>query len=248
MKKKYLIVAIIQARMSSSRLWGKVLRPICGKPMLWHVIERLKKCRNIDKIAVATTQNAIDNRIEKFCRLNGISCFRGSENDVLSRYYEAAKFFRAKVIIRITSDCPLIDPTIVDRTVSAYLVNKNYLAGSSNVLKRTFPRGLDTEVFSFEALAKAHLKSKKQYQREHITQYFYENPAKFHFASVEQKKDFSHLRWTVDDPRDLRMIRKIFLRLYRNNKPFTTAEVLALLVKEPSIACINSEVRQKAIK
>jgi spore coat polysaccharide biosynthesis protein SpsF len=151
MPKKNRIIAIIQARMGSDRLPGKVLLPIMGKPMLWHVVNRTNQSRLLNKVVVATTKKSKDDIITEFCRKNGISCYRGEEFDVLDRYYKAAKLYKADIVVRITSDCPLVDPALLDKTIKAYIENMKSLDGASTALKRTYPRGLDIEVFSFSA-------------------------------------------------------------------------------------------------
>ena len=244
MDSKERVVAIIQARMGSTRLPGKVLKNIVGKPILAHIIERLKKSRLIDEIVVATTKKT-NGPILKIAQECGVKSFTGSEEDVLDRYYQAAKEYKADVIVRITADCPLIDPRIIDKVIKYYLKNKDRFDYVSNVLERSFPQGLDTEVFPFNVLKKAWYEAKKTYEREHVTIYIYEHLEIFQLANVENSKDLSYMRWTVDEEKDLKFIREIYRRLYREDKIFCAKDVLNLLEKEPELLEINKDVGQK---
>jgi len=240
------IVAIIQARMGSTRLPGKVMKEIVGFPMLWHVVNRLKHSILLDRIVVATTINSKDDIIEDFCKKNNIELFRGNEDDVLDRYYMSAKHFEADIIVRITSDCPLIDPYIVDLVIRKHMnCNVDY---TSNTLKRTYPLGLDTEVFNFSSLEKAYYEAKENYQREHVTVYFYENPNLFKLQNVENSINLSYLRWTVDEERDFQFVSEIYNRLYREDKIFLMEDIIEVLKKEPHLIEINKDVKQKKIK
>jgi len=239
------IVAIIQARMGSTRLPGKVMMKINGQPMLWHVINRLSCSKLINKIVVATTKSSGDKIIADFCSKNGIDCFRGSQENVLDRYYKAALKYKAETIVRITADCPLIDPDITDKVIRGYL-NHSYFAGASNVVKRTYPRGLDTEVFAFKVFKQAWEKAKSRDHREHVTKYIYEHPDKYKIFSIEDKQDNSSLRWTVDENRDLLFLRKVYARLQSGNNIFKTPQVIRLLERDPLLFDINRNVKQKA--
>lgn len=246
MKKK--ITAIIQARMTSTRLPGKVLMNIEGKPMLWHVINRLRFSKKLDDIILAIPDTKENDILEKFVKDNKLKYFRGSEKDVLSRYYEAAKFFSVDLIVRITSDCPLIDPKIVDLVIEEHL---NSTADySSNSLKKTFPRGLDVEVFNFEILEMVYKEAKEDYQREHVTPYIYEHPEIFEVQNIEAKGKLRRpeLRLTVDTKEDLQLIKEIYKYLYRPKKIFYTEEIIDLLNKHPELIKINIGVRQKNFK
>ncbi len=239
------VVAIVQARVGSTRLPGKVLMEIEAKPMLWHVINRLRYCKLLNEIVIATSINKNDDLIEKFCNDNNVICFRGSENDVLSRYYEAAKRQKANTIVRITSDCPLIDPRIVDLVVDNH---KKFSADySSNIFKRTYPRGLDTEVFNFDTLEKIHKRADKAYQREHVTAFIHEYPELFKLYTVENDQDLSCLRLTVDEEEDLKLIREIYKKL-NSKSVFFMEDIIKILNDEPSLARINERIKQKNIK
>lgn len=248
MSRKEKVACIVQARMGSTRLPGKVLALIQGKPVLWHIVKRLRYSKIIDEIVIATTINIKDAAIESFCKRYKVGYFRGAENDVLDRYYQAAKLHNASVIVRITADCPLIDPGVVDKVIRYYLGRRDRIDYVSNTLIRSFPQGLDTEVFTFRALEKSWQKAKKAYQREHVTPYIYEHPEIFRTANLKNNKDFSYLRWTVDEPKDLELVRQIYRRLYREGNIFIMNKILAVLRKEPELLEINKGIKQRNIK
>lgn len=241
------VVAIIQARMTSTRLPGKVLKTVLEKPLLEYQLERVSRSKLIDEIVVATTINKSDDPIIKLCHKLGVLTYRGSEEDVLSRYYEAAKQFNADVIVRLTSDCPLIDPEIIDQVIKLYITQKDVLDYVSNTLIRTYPRGLDTEVFSFRALQVAYEKARLKSEREHVTAYIYKNPDKFQLKNLSYVRDLSKHRWTVDTKEDLELIKQILESLYTNNQMFTMKDVLCLLDKNPSLFYINAHIEQKKL-
>ena len=241
------VVAIIQARMGSTRLPGKILKEVNGKTLLEYQIERVQRSSNINEIIVATTTNETDEPIVRLCRNLGIACYRGSEQDVLGRYFEAATDYGANVVVRLTSDCPLIDPVIIDDVIQYYQSNQDLLDYCSNTIKRTFPRGLDVEVFSYEALENAHENAILDRDREHVTAYIYTNPAQFNLDGIEYKQDLSHYRWTVDTIEDLELIDKIIDALYPLNKEFLLQNVLNLLIENPSWNEINANVEQKKL-
>jgi len=247
------IGAIIQARMTSTRLPGKVLMDIEGKPMLWHVINRLKFCKELDDIILAISDLEESDILEKFAKENKIKYFRGSEDNVLERHYKAAKKFKCDVIVRITSDCPLVDPAIVDRTIKKHLDSRadftaNFREGKKGEsIERSFPRGLEIEVFNFLTLKKAKQQAKKQYQKEHVDPYICEHPEIFHLASIKNEEDFSYMRWTVDEIKDLEFVRKVYKRLYPKKKMFYMEDVVTLLRKYPELMEINKDVKQKEI-
>jgi len=243
-----MIAAIIQARMTSTRLPGKVLMDIEGKPMIWHVVNRLKFSKKLDDIILAIPDTKESDILEEFAENNNIKYFRGGEEDVLSRYYQTAKKFNVDPIIRITSDCPLIDPKIVDLVIEKHL---NSAADyTSNTLKITFPRGLDVEVFNFDVLKRTYKEAKENYQREHVTPYICENPGIFKLQNIEARGKLKRpdLRLTVDTKEDLQLIREIYKRLYRPEKIFYVEEVIDLLNKYPQLIKININIKQKEIK
>ena len=232
-----MIVAIVQARMGSTRLPGKVLKDVSGYPLLWHVVDRLYKAKKLDKIVVATSTGPSDDRISDFCEKEGISCYRGSEDDVLDRYYGAAKYFVADTIVRITADCPLIDPHLLDKVVEVYLSEGCDYA--SNTIERTYPDGLDVEVFSFQSLENASSNSLLASEREHVTPYIWKNPHLFKICQVTQECDLSSLRWTVDLPQDLEFVRIIYKHLYQPKKIFMTKDILRLIGEHREYLDIN---------
>lgn len=241
--------AIVQARFGSTRLPGKILKELSGKPMLWHVVDRLSRAESADAIIIATTNLPEDDRIENFCKENNILFYRGDSEDVLSRYFEAAESFGAENIIRITSDCPLIDPAILDSMTMKYFAERESMQIDymSNVLKRTFPRGLDAEIFTFEALAKAHLEASSKPEREHVTPYIYNNPVIFRLSNFENEKDFSFYRWTVDTQEDFELIKRIYDSLYTDEKLFLFNDVLKLFNDNPGLIGINQNIKQKEL-
>jgi len=237
------IAAIIQARITSTRLPGKVLMDIEGRPMLWYVINRLKYSKKLNDIILAIPNTKENDILEKFAEDNKIKYFRGSEEDVLSRYYGTAKKFKCDVIVRITADCPLIDPEIVDLIIEKHLnSNTNY---TSNTLKRTFPRGLDTEVFNFEILEKVYKKAKNNSEREHVTLYIGNRPEIFRLASIKNRKNFSHMRWAVDEIKDLEFVQEVYKRLYKKGEIFLMKDIINLSKKHPKLMEINKNVKQK---
>ncbi|NFA59978.1 glycosyltransferase family protein [Clostridium sporogenes] len=241
------IIVIVQARMGSTRLQGKVLKKICGKTVLEHDIDRLRRIKNIDKIIIATTTLEKDNVIIKECERLRVKYFRGSEEDVLSRYYYAAKENNADVVVRVTSDCPLIDPQVSENIIEFYLDNKDKYDYVSNTIDRTYPRGLDTEVFSFESLEKAFKESKLQRDREHVTPYIWDNPQIFKLAQYKNDKDYSNLRWTLDTEEDFILIKEIYKELYIGKHAFYFEDILKLVKQRSQLLEINKNVKQKSI-
>jgi spore coat polysaccharide biosynthesis protein SpsF len=239
------VVAIIQARMGSTRLPGKVLLDLEGETVLARVVNRLRRTRLVDELLVATTDRAGDDAIVKECRGLSIPVSRGDQDDVLDRYFRAAQLAKAEVVVRITSDCPLIDPEITDKTIAAFLAAVPDYA--SNALVRTYPRGLDTEVISAAALGRAWQQARKPYEREHVTPYIYEHPAEFKLLPVTEDGDYSGHRWTVDTPQDLEFVRAIYARL-KDNLMFNWRDVLDLLDREPALLELNRSVMQKTLQ
>ncbi len=239
------IVAIVQARMGSSRLPGKALLDIHGRSMLARVVRRAGRSTLIDDLVVATTGREADDAIVSECNALGISSFRGSEDDVLDRYYQAAMAFSADCIVRITSDCPLIDPEIIDRVVQAFLDNRPDYA--SNTMEGTYPRGLDVEVFTFAALRKAWHEASADFEHVHVTPYIYQHPEQFRMLSVTGRENASHYRWTVDTREDLALIRTIYEKIDRDDL-FSWRDALELFKREPNLAEINRHIRQKSLE
>ena len=250
------IAAVIQARMGSTRLPGKVLADLGGCSMLARVCSRVARAATVDQVVVATTLEPDDQQIVDECWRLAVACFRGSEQDVLDRYYQAAEAYRADAVVRITADCPLIDPEVIDRVVSTFLKERDQallrpqegtrFLFCSNTLERTWPRGLDTEVIGADALEHAWHEASEPHQRVHVTPYIYEHPESFELLSVTGPEDFSNGRWTVDWPEDLRFVRAVYGRL-EDDETFSWRDVQQLLVREPALADLNRDVRQKQL-
>lgn len=270
--KSHHIVAIIQARMGSSRLPGKVLLDIAGQPMLAHVVERTRRARLVDDVVVATTTETDDDPVAEFCAARGYACTRGSLHDVLDRYYQAAREGCGDVLVRVTADCPLIDPGLIDLTVAAFLgevpvephwkqslpagrseAQSRQLTGSSfdfaaNRLPppwgRTYPIGLDVEVCTLEALETAWQEANQPHQREHVMPFFYDNLERFRVLLVNHKEDYGALRWTVDTSADLELVRRIFAH-FPGRDDFSWLEALDLVRRHPGLTEINADIPAK---
>jgi spore coat polysaccharide biosynthesis protein SpsF len=241
-------VAIIQARMGSTRLPGKVLRMLGRRSVLSHVVAGVRRATGFDSVVIATTDHAADDAIVSAARELNADVFRGSEADVLSRYYFAAREFRADAVCRITSDCPLIDSDVLSAMLARFsnsaLVPRPELVSNARV--RTFPRGLDAEIFSMDALTAAHLEAREPHQREHVTPFLYENPRRFPIDDYVYDRDLSHLRLTLDTDEDFELLTRIFTdeqTIDRDAIPLET--VLALLGKHPDWLELNAHIRQK---
>lgn len=243
------VVAIVQARMGSSRLPGKVLADIGGKPMLARVVLRARRACFLEQVIVATTTDPGDDPIEAYCLSMGFPCFRGDPYDVLDRYYQAAKLFKADAIVRITADCPLIDPSEIDRTVQAFFDNKVDFAANRlpPPWKRTTPIGMDTEVVQFEALYRAWREADAKYAREHVMPYLYEEEGRFNTLLVQHDPDLGHLRLTVDTAQDLELVREIYTA-FGNRDDFTLTDTLRLLDEKPGLLVLNADVTHKGYK
>jgi spore coat polysaccharide biosynthesis protein SpsF len=256
--------AIIQARMSSSRLPGKVLLDIGGQPMLVRVVTRARRARLVDQVVVATTCEASDDPVAVLCAQSGYACYRGSQHDVLDRYFQAACRFGGDVIVRLTADCPIIDPGVIDRTLAAFFgMEAGQLADrpdhfdelawdfAANRLPppwgRTYPIGLDTEVCTFPALRRAWREASQPYQREHVMPYLYDTPQRFRVLLVNHDQDYGDLRWTVDTPEDLEVLRRIYTA-FDERDDFTWLEVLDLYQQHPELAQINARVHHKSMQ
>lgn len=241
------VAAIIQARMGSTRLPGKILKTVNGKSLLEYQIERIKRAKLIDEIIIATTVKENDDPIVQLCQQLSVSYYRGSETDVLTRYYETAIEFKVGIIVRITSDCPVIDPEVIDQVISRYLIGKkvDYV---SNTLELTFPRGMDTEVFSFDILQEAYLKANEKFQREHVTPYIYTSE-KFKLCNVNNtEENQSHIRVTVDTLEDFLLVKEIIMRLYVKNPQFNLTDIVDLINSSEDLQQINSHISQKNLK
>lgn len=239
------IIAIVQARMGSTRLPGKVLTDLGGATVLARVVERVRRSARVDQVVIATSVSPIDQPIVSECERLNVACFRGSEEDVLDRYFRAAQRFDGETVLRVTSDCPLTDPTLIDGLIQAFAEREVDFA--CNVAPRTYPRGLDAEVFTLRALAKAREMADMPHQREHVTTVFYERPDVFRMTSVRSERDYSRYRWTLDTNDDLRLIRQIY-QSFGNRSDFTWRDVIALMERNPQLENINAHVVQKPVR
>ena len=238
-------VSIVQARMGSTRLPGKVLMDIGGMSMLARVIRRVAQSKIPDLVVVATTECEMDNQILRECNRLEVECFRGNEDDVLDRYFRAARHFGADSIVRVSADCPLIDSGVVDLVCEAFRQKMPDYA--SNALVPSFPLGLNVEVFSMQALRTSWQLAKKAYQRAHVTPFIYHNPDRFELVNVQSGANFHHHRWTVDVIEDLEFVRSVYRR-FGNLDDFQWEQVIELLAQSPQLQKINASVQQKAIE
>lgn len=244
--KKRNTLAIIQARMGSTRLHNKALSNIENKPMLWHVVARLKRSTKIDEVVVATSFNKRDEKIVNFCDKNEILVYRGSEENVLERYFLTAKNYYADTVLRVTADCPLIDPSVVDKAINKFNRGRfDYVAiatgaGVSKLNINRYPDGLDCEVFSFKTLKKAYGNARTVEEKEHATMFVWKQPNRFKIGHVFSKRDYSFYRFVVDYPSDLKFVRTIYGKLYKKNPNFLLKDIVELLSKNPGILKINS--------
>lgn len=233
-------LALIQARIGSSRLPSKILKNLGSKTVLEHVVERVKRAKLVDEVVVVTTIEKQDLEVVRYCSENSIRVFVGSEDDVLDRYYQAAKLFKPDNVIRITSDCPLMDPNVIDMVVKAHLGKESDY--TSNTLDETFPDGEDVEVFTFNSLERAWNDATLQSEREHVTPYIKTNPELFKLQSIKNDENLSDKRWTIDNQEDYDFLEKIFYSLESENEFFGMDEVLNLLKSNPEWEGINSHI------
>jgi len=236
------IVTIVQARMGSSRLPGKVVLPLADKPLLLRMYERVNLSKYAGDIVVAITEDENDDQLFKLCHQNNIKVFRGHSLDLLDRHYKAAKTFKADVVIKIPSDCPLIDPEIIDKVIQYYISNGKKFDYVSNLHPPSYPDGNDVEVMSFETLENVWINAKKDFEREHTTPYIWENPDKFRIGNVFWKTglDYSMThRFTIDYKEDYQFIKRVYDELYEQNNRFGLKDILLLLEKKPEIKKIN---------
>lgn len=241
------IVAIIQARMTSTRLPGKIMKKVLDKTLLEYQLERVSRSRLIDEVVVATTVNKTDDVIVDLCENLNYSFYRGSEDNVLSRYYEAAKNTNADIIVRLTSDCPLLDPEVIDQVIELFIQKRSNFDYVSNTLIRSYPRGMDTEVFSMGTLYKAYINAKDISAKEHVTSYIYSNPKEFKLENLKCASDLSVHRWTVDTEEDFELIKRIIENLYPVKKEFTLQDCVSLVLENPRWMLLNSHIEQKKV-
>lgn len=241
------IIIVVQARMTSTRLPGKVLKRVLEKPLLEYQIERLQRVVRASNVIVATTTNNADDPIVELCTKLSIPFFCGSEDDVLSRYFNVAAAYDADIIVRSTSDCPLIDPVIVDRTIKHFINHSPHLSYVSNCLGRTFPRGLDIEVFSRDLLNHTFYHAQQPEEREHVTLHMLKNTDPAKIGGIVHDRNESHHRWTVDTQQDFNLIKNIIQAQYPSNPKFLMDDVLDCLQKNPEWFLINAHVQQKHV-
>ena len=239
------ILCISQARMTSTRLPGKILKTVCGRSLLDYHVSRLQQSELIDQLVVATTVNLTDDPVKYYCMSKKIACVRGSENDVLSRYAQALQEYPTDVIVRVTSDCPLIDPVLLDQVIRYYLDHRDRY-DYVTLGEKDYPRGLDVEVFSRNALETAHAEAKAPHEREHVTPYIYGEGSPFRCATFPSQETSGHHRWCVDEPADFDLITKI-LTSFAGRDDFSWQECLALVAENPDWFALNSDVKQKAL-
>jgi len=237
-----MILAVLQARMSSSRLPGKVLLPLAGAPMLQRQIERVQRARRIDELVVATSEDSSDDAIAQLAERLGIRSFRGSLEDVLERLYRAALPYSPRFVVRLTGDCPLTEPDLVDAVVERLVAGGFDYVNTSMV--PTYPDGLNVEAMRFEVLAEAHRNARLASQREHVTLYIKDHPERYRLGVVSDSCNRSNLRWTVDAPEDYELVRRIYEKLYPKNPAFGRDDVFRLLASDPALSQINAHLRR----
>ena len=243
MREQGRVVAILQARMSSTRLPGKVLKPILGRPMLALQLERLARCTRLDDLVVATSDRPDDDPVADLCASEGVPCFRGSLPDVLDRFTLCARKYCADHVVRLTGDCPLIDPAFVDLLVDFYF--DQCVAYATYCRLPSLPDGLDAEIFAFSALEAAWNEGRDPFEREHVTPFIVRRPERFPAANWAYREDLSHLRWTVDEPEDFAFATRVYEELYPANPAFAMQDVLDLLARRPELAAINIMHKRK---
>lgn len=237
-----MIMAAVQARMGSSRLPAKVLADVAGRPMIWHIVQRLKSCRSVDQVVIATADTPNNEPVRAMAREYGIPCFSGSENNVIDRLYSVCREYGGEALVRVTGDCPFVDPEIVDQLVDIYRRNRGQVDYVSNVIPTTFPHGLDAEVYPFTTLEKLWQEcSGHPFWQDWFAGWFLDHRDLFRIENLNYPEDLTHrFRWTVDYPEDLEFARRVFQRLYRDGEVFHMRDMLALLEREPELNDLNS--------
>lgn len=237
-----MILGILQARLSSSRLPGKVMRPILGRPMILRQIERLRRSRRMDRLVLATSSEPLDDPLAAVVQAAGVDVHRGSLDNVLDRFITAASSYRPDWVVRLTGDCPLADPDVIDQVIDVTLASAaDY---GSNTLEPSFPDGLDVEVVRYAALEQVWRAGGSTAEREHVTLAIHRHPDRFRLVGVKAPHDLSRLRWTVDEAADLALVERIYAALYPSNPFFATSDILALLERQPGLAAINSGIER----
>lgn len=236
------VTAIIQARTGSSRLPNKIFYKLIDKPLLYHVVQRLKPSKELTDIIVATTISKNDDQIELWCYKNNIKCYRGSEDNVLERYFKAAIFFGVDIVVRITADDPFKDYEIIDNAVRILKEQNFDFVSNNNPV--SFPEGLDVEVFTREVLNISYKNASSSFEKEHVTQYVYKNKAQFKVFNIFNDENLSHHRWTIDTLEDYKFVKKIYQKLYKENKIFNPQDIYNLLKQNPELSKINSSIKK----
>jgi len=238
-------IAIIQARTASTRLPNKIFLKLSEKPLIWHVCQRVIQSGLIDQVVLASTNSPYDDKLVNWAKSEDIKTYRGSEENVLSRFYEAAKYFNADVIVRITADDPFKDPQIIDKVLNVFLEKE--LDFAFNNFPPTYPEGLDVEVFSFAALKQAFMNATDNFEKEHVTQYFFRNITNFRHENISNEVDFSNFRWTIDTQEDYKMAVEVYNSLYKEGQIFCMNEIFSLLDKRPEIKNINDSIARSTM-
>lgn len=236
------VVALLQARMSSTRLPNKVMRPLLGEPMLGRQLERLSRCLNIDQLQVVTSSDSSDDPLAAWLQQQQVPFYRGALDDVLDRFYQAAQGHNAAHIVRLTGDCPLTDPSIIDAVIEQHLHERNDY--TSNCAPASLPDGLDVEVFTIAALRTSWQLAHKPSEREHVTLYLRNHSEQFKLGNYQHQPDLSSLRWTVDEARDMQFVEAVYAALYPANPAFGYREILSLLQRQPQLLAINSDIQR----
>ena len=238
-----MIVGIIQARMGSTRLPGKIMRDVCGKPMLEMMIERVRRSKTLEKIVIATSTNKEDDIIVEFCNKMNVDFYRGSENDLIARYKGASDMFGVDVVVRLTSDTPIMDSYVIDKVVDVYVKNDYDFVSNCYPMPRTYPDGMNVEVFSAKILDEAFKESKKPSEREHVTFFMWMNTERYKIFRVDYDRDVSMYRFNLDYPEDYTVLKSIFEGLYPKNPMFTMEDAIKWLDENPDVFKINSHIK-----
>jgi len=239
------IIAVIQGRMGSTRLPGKVLADIEGKPLIWHIFNRLQKISLISEVVISTTNQSTDKPLIEFAKKENIAYFAGSEDDIIDRIYKTGEKFSCDILVKINADCPLIDIELIENGINLFLSSKNKPDLITNCVEETFPEGMQYSIFNFNVIKKIWLTLKESFWREYFYRFMIENKNNFSIINIKNEKDLSKLRWTVDYQEDLEFVKKIYSKLYSKNQFFGMNEILNLLDKNPEIRKINDKYSSK---
>jgi spore coat polysaccharide biosynthesis protein SpsF len=239
------IIAVIQARMDSTRLPGKVLADIEGKPLIWHIFNRLQKISSISEVVISTTNKSTDKPLIEFAKKENIAYFAGSQNDIIDRIYKTGEKFSCDVLVKINADCPLIDIKLIENGINLFISSKNKPDLVTNCVEETFPEGMQYSIFNFSIIKKIWLTLKESFWREYFYRFMLENKNDFSIINIKNEQDLSKLRWTVDYQEDLEFVKKIYNKLYTKNQFFGMNEIINVLKENPEIAKINEKYSSK---